>query len=346
MAVPALPVALVDTLNAPRSDNGRYGAAHAGTRDAYRGVPILQKPRWRNEIAAYFYLGGISSGSFLLGMLADTAGGGRRQRLARTAHFVSFATLVPCPFLLIGDLGKKSRFHHMLRIFKPSSPMNLGAWSLTAHGAFATLAAMRELAGEGRLPLIGGLVTLLPKEIISAAGAPSALALGGYSGVLLGTSSIPVWYKSPLLGGLFMASAVSTGVSAVSLASTASGRDAPSERDALVLFSLAAGVAELILFAGYLATSGRAARALLRGREGALMVGALAAIAAGTGLEGAGALVLGPARRLGSLASVAALIGGALLRWAVVLAGRRSATDREGTLEAMSGTNGSPGWGQ
>lgn len=346
MALRELPLVQTDKLNAPQSGNGRYGAAHERTRDAYRDVPILKKPTWKNDIAAYFYLGGISSGAFLLGMLADLAGGERRRRLARTAHYVAFATMVPCPILLIDDLGKPSRFHHMLRIFKPSSPMNLGAWALTGHGAFATLAAMRALAGEGKLPVVGDALALLPQETISAAGAPTALTLGGYTGVLLGTTSTPVWYKSPLLGALFMASAVNTGVSAVRLTSTVTGRDDPSEHEALAPFSLAAGVTELALVAGYLATSGRAAKPLLRGKEGAMMAGSLAATAAASALEGASLLELGPVRQLSTIAAAATLIGGALLRWATVFAGHTSAADREGTLDAMKGSSRAPGWGQ
>src|SRR5438552_11721200 len=98
------------------------GAAHIHSRDAYRDVPILKRPTWNNEVAAYFFFGGVSAGAALIGSLAEVFGGDRRKDLARTAHYVSFATLVLCPPLLIADLGMPGRFHHMLRIFKPSSP--------------------------------------------------------------------------------------------------------------------------------------------------------------------------------------------------------------------------------
>ena len=127
--------------------DGRRGTAYVNPREAYSGVPILAQPTWRHEIAAYFYLGGISSGAFVLGTLARLVGGERRLQLSRTAQYVSFATMLPCAPLLITDLGRPARFHHMLRIFKPSSPMNLGAWTLTAHGAMATVTAARALAG-------------------------------------------------------------------------------------------------------------------------------------------------------------------------------------------------------
>src|SRR5699024_13412 len=141
--------------------------------------------------------------------------------LARTAHVVAFAAAVPCAPLLIDDLGRPSRFHHMLRIVKPSSPMNLGTWTLLVHSGFATLLAAEALAEHDRLPVANDLAKRLPSRALGAAGMLPALTLGGYTGVLLGTTSVPVWSTSPMLGGLFMASGVATGTAAVALASTA-----------------------------------------------------------------------------------------------------------------------------
>jgi hypothetical protein len=135
------------------------GSAHLDPRDAYRDVPILKKPVWNHQISAYFFLGGISAGSAAIGALAEIFGGGRLRKLSRTAHYVSFACFLPCPYFLIDDLGMPRRFHHMLRVFKPQSPMNLGAWVFLVHGGFVTLSMMRALAGEGgQLPIAGGLV--------------------------------------------------------------------------------------------------------------------------------------------------------------------------------------------
>ena len=138
-------------LHQPARGRGTFGAAHANPSDAYAGVPILNAPLWHDEVAVYFYLGGISSGSFVLGALADLSGA-RWRSLAQTAYLVSFAAMLPCPALLIHDLGMPSRFHHMMRIFKPSSPMNLGVWALLAHSGFATLQVVRVLAEMGVLP--------------------------------------------------------------------------------------------------------------------------------------------------------------------------------------------------
>lgn len=328
---------------AVRPEGARRGAARA--RDAYKAVPILQRPTWDNDIAAYFFLGGISSGASVLGALLDIAGGPGRRGLARTARLVSLAALLPCPALLIDDLGRPSRFHHMLRIFKPSSPMNLGSWTLTGHGAFAALLAARSLAETGRLPFVGRLLGVGPERIIAAAGLPTALALGGYTGVLLGTTSIPVWSTSPLLGALFMASALSTGTAATALAAVLASDDQPGDDALLAPFNVALGGAELALLGGYLATSGRAAEPLLRGREGLMLLGAAAASAAAVVLDVIGMRRPKHGRPASALASGAVLVGGACLRWAIVRAGHLSAADREGTLAATKPSREAPGWG-
>jgi formate-dependent nitrite reductase membrane component NrfD len=323
---------------------GAFGAAHADPADAYAGVPILQEPKWHNEVAAYFYLGGISAGAEMLGALADLSGA-RWRPLARTAHVVSFAAMVPCAPLLIADLGRPTRFYHMFRIVKPSSPMNLGTWTLLVHSAFVTLSAASALADEDRLPVAGPLARRLPARPIAAGGLPPALALGGYTGVLIGTTSVPVWSTSPLLGGLFMASAIASGTSAVSLAATVTGRDTDlPDHAALGVIGIATGATELGLVGGYLATSGPAARPLLKGSNGALLLGAVASTALAAALDIAAMALPARQRLLSAAAATATLTGGAMLRWAVIRAGHASATDRDANLESMRATPDNPGW--
>jgi formate-dependent nitrite reductase membrane component NrfD len=326
-----------------RRDSSTHGTAVLDPRDAYRDVPILKKPVWNHEIAAYFFLGGVSAGSAVIGSLAEVFGGEQHKKLAHAAHYVSFATFLPCPPLLIDDLGMPSRFLHMLRVFKPSSPMNLGAWTFAVHGAGATLTVMRMLAADGKLPVFGSVLRFLPERLLAGLGLPSSLLLAGYSGVLLGTTSIPVWHQSQLLGGLFTASAFSTGAAAVNLLSNVTERDG--DQDILAPISLAAGAVELALLAGYFATSGRAAQPYREGLPGKLMGSAVAVMLLSAALRVAS---LGARKRgrtlLGAVSSIATLAGGALLRWAVIKAGRSSAADREGTLHAMRPRKSVPGW--
>lgn len=321
------------------------GAAHLNPADAYRDVPILKQPVWNHEVAAYFFLGGISAGSALIGSLAELLGGKRYRTLARTAHYVSFATFLPCPPLLIDDLGVPSRFHHMLRVFKPASPMNLGAWAFMLHGAGATFTVGRMLAADGKLPVIGFLYRLFPERLLVALGIPSSLTLAGYTGVLLGTTSIPVWNASPLLGALFTAGAFNSGTAAVSLASAIRDSSSDYDHEALGKLSLATGLAELVLLSGYIITLGEAAKPYRDGSPRALLGGATGATVAASLLEGVDAFSRRPNRLIKALSSLLSLAAGAALRWGVVRAGKASSGDREGTLHAMRPRREVPGWG-
>lgn len=334
-----------DMADSPRRQRGQtYGAAHADPSDAYAGVPILNRPLWHDEIAAYFYLGGISSGSFILGALADLSGE-RWRSLAQTAYMVSFAAMLPCAPLLIHDLGNPARFHHMMRIFKPSSPMNLGVWALLAHSGFVTLQTARVLGEGDTLPVLGPLARRLPARALGVVGLLAALTLGGYTGVLLGTTSVPVWSRSPLLGGLFMSSAVASGTAAVALTSLVANRDTSDEHAALAMIGMTAGVSEICLTGGYLATSGDVAGPLRAGPHGALLRGAVVAAVAAVALEFAGTRWHGRQRLCSAMAAGATLAGSAMLRLAVVRAGSDSAGDRDANLSSMRQSARNPGWG-
>jgi formate-dependent nitrite reductase membrane component NrfD len=317
------------------------GAAHLNPRDAYRDVPILKPPTWKNEIAAYFFFGGISGGASVIAALAELVGGRSLQRLAHVAHWVAFLTLLPCPPLLIMDLGVPSRFHHMLRVFKPSSPMNLGSWVLTSHGAMVTLAALRSIAGH--VPVVGPVLRVIPARSVAAAEVPLGLGLSGYTGVLIGTTSTPVWSQSPLLGGLFMASSMSTGAAAVSLAGSIAG-ESQTERDALATISTGSGLVELLLLALYLLTSGRAAKPLLEDGAFGVTVGGAAATGGAVVLEALARRLPVGAGLLTRVAAICTLAGGAALRFSVVHAGHPSANDRDETLRTMAASEQAPGW--
>ncbi|MBV9357006.1 MAG: polysulfide reductase NrfD [Chloroflexi bacterium] len=312
------------------------GTAHRRPADAYRDVPILAQPTWNHEIAAYFYLGGVASGATLLGTLADLVGGSRLSALARTAHVVGLLALLPCPPLLIDDLGRPERFHHMLRVFKPLSPMNVGSWTLTLDGGMAALAALRALGSEASVPWLNGLARRVPLRLVALLGLPPALTLAGYPGVLLGTTSIPAWAESPLLGGLFAASAFVTGTAATSLAGSMTHPFDRPAQDALETIGLCSGLVELALTGGFLATSGPAARPLVEGRGAALTALSVGLTAAGIVL-GAASRNAGHARRpLSALGSLSTLVAGAALRWGVVRAGHASAADRATQLALQS----------
>jgi formate-dependent nitrite reductase membrane component NrfD len=215
----------------------------------------------------------------------------------------------------------------MLRVWKPHSPMNLGAWTLTAYSGTAFLALAREWlrgADESELPAWGPVVDGLVVAVTDTAGVPLATLLAGYTGVLLSATATPAWSKNPWLGPLFSASAVSTGAATVSLGLEWLRDDRG--RGVLEGVDTAAHLAEAVALAGYLSAAGRLAEPLTHGRQAAPFWGAVAGLAASEFLKH-----LAPTgdrgRWLRRAASAVGLAGSFALRWAFVHAGPPSAND-------------------
>ena len=147
-----------------------------GIEGSYYGLPVLKQPVWKWFIATYLYTGGLAGGASALGTMAQLLGGRRLRPLVRRTRVIAAVALVGSAGLLIADLGKPQRFLNMLRVVRPTSPMNVGTWILSASGAAGVLAALLaeaspalELLGDGA-GVVAGLF---------------AAPLAGYTAVLL-----------------------------------------------------------------------------------------------------------------------------------------------------------------
>jgi Polysulphide reductase, NrfD len=203
-----------------------------------------------------------------------------------------------------------------MRIFKPRSPMNMGAWCLVAFSGTGALAVGCDLIGRPKAARgLGALTSLFGSY------------LGSYTGVLLACTAVPVWSRSrTILGPAFVATATATGAAATRLVLVACGlpHGHPTRR-ALGTIETAAMVTELSISAlGERRLGDAAAEALRRGRAGNYFRTAKSLVALGLSLR----LV---ARRTGprehELASFMYLAAGLAFRFAWVYAGRASATD-------------------
>jgi formate-dependent nitrite reductase membrane component NrfD len=300
----------------------------------YDNVPMLKQPKWGWEIAVYFFCEGVSAGSYLLATLAELFGKGRFRRLTRAGYLTSFATLLPCPPLLIADLGRPARFHHMLRVVKPTSPMNLGAWALSGYGAAVVANTALQIDSDTN--------AMVPAST-GALGLPFALTMLSYPGVLLATTSTPVWSKSRFLGALMATSSVSTGAAATSLALALSADGDLTSQKALAKIQTTAHIAESAALVAYVVSEGEAARPLLkREYKWHFWVGAV-----GVGLVVPSLI----ARRSNSrtarvIGSALTLFGGLALKWAITHAGKKSAVDNRTAREATRPSKSAPGWSQ
>ncbi|MCW2599681.1 MAG: polysulfide reductase NrfD [Frankiales bacterium] len=175
---------------------------------SYYGRPVLKPPVWEWKIAAYLFTGGLSAGSAVLGAGAELTG---RPALRRAGWLSALASLLASTYFLVSDLGRPERFHHMLRVAKPTSPMSVGTWVLTAYAPGVGIAAMRELVPtRWRTTLPGRLVrrAARPAGLAAAALAP---AVASYPAVLLSQTAAPAWHEARReLPFLFTGSAAAT----------------------------------------------------------------------------------------------------------------------------------------
>ena len=176
---------------------------------SYYGRPILKHPVWEWKIAAYLFAGGLSAGSAMLAAGADVTG---RQALRRWSRLGALGSIAASMYFLVADLGRPERFHHMLRVAKPSSPMSVGTWILTAYGPGAGLAGAAELMpGWLRRTWLGRLIRWLarPAGIWAAGTAPG---VASYTAVLLSHTAVPAWHEAhPYLPFVFTGSAAASG---------------------------------------------------------------------------------------------------------------------------------------
>ncbi len=305
--------------------------------NGYYDVPFLKQPTWDWRIAAYFFLESVSAGSFLMASISDVTAPGRHPNIRRAGYYLALGAFLPCPPLLISDLGRPERFHHMLRILKPTSPMSHGSWSLVAYsapmGVLATEQLLRELHG---LPEIARTVArLVPTRVLGSAGIPCALMLATYPGVLLSTTSNPLWSRTHLLGALFAASAVHAGASSVALALRDAHTD---ERARIERIEKIAAVAEGLALAAVLAATGAQAKPLLRGRYSRLFL--FGAVGAGIALPFLLKILAPKSGRIGRIARIASsalsLAGSLALKLAFTYAGRDAAHDARASHRAAA----------
>ena len=193
-------------------------------------APPIKPATWEWYIPIYFWTGGISAGAWVAAAAEDAAGE-RDRALIRAARYLSAGTLAVGTVLLIVDLGRPERFHHMLRLVRVRSAMSQGVWGLTAFGGFVGLATLLQAAEDGWLGRRRRLARLSRGGFgrgLHLAGLPAALFVGSYTGVLLSSTSIPSWARrTGVLGPLFLASALSSGTAAVAAALELTGRGRP-----------------------------------------------------------------------------------------------------------------------
>jgi hypothetical protein len=299
----------------------------ASPQSGYYGVPLLKEPQWKPEVPIYFFVGGAAGASAVIANMANWMGDDRE--LVRSARWIAAGGGALSSALLIKDLGMPSRFLNMLRVFKPQSPMSMGAWTLSAFSSFAAAAAFANAMRERLAPSIA---IRLIENAAGALAAATGLVMSSYTGVLIGATVIPVWNEN--VGTLpqhFAASGLNSAVSLLELL----GHDDSRALNLLGISASSYEVAEGLLLER---KRNRINEPLHKGWSGAM-------VRAGGVLSGPVPLALRLAYamsgniKLRRAAAWSSIAGSLLTRFGWVQAGRASAQDHRIPLELLGSTS-------
>lgn len=153
---------------------------------------------------------GIASSSFMAAFLINKLSGGKQGHLFRLAVYTGVVFALIGVTLLLSHLGHLWWFWHMFVGVRPESVLSLGGWILSGWLTVAGIMAVLWIAKSFLKGLAGLAEKLTP--ILSWIGFGLSILLVSYGGVLVATSSQPLWANTLLLPSLFIGSAMCTGL--------------------------------------------------------------------------------------------------------------------------------------
>src|SRR5277367_519826 len=238
----------------------------------YAHLPVTKVPGWHGLIAWDALLNGMATGLFMAAAVSELAAPAVFTPVAKVAYPVALVLLLIDLALLVTDLGDPLRFHHMLRVFKPRSPMSVGTWCLVIFSLPLTAAAALSLLSEmgidfERARIVAVVVGLLP-----------GFGSAAYKGVLLSTNAQPGWKDARWMGGYLTNSALMMGCAELLVLSALMGQTQATAilRTAFIVLLVLNAIPLALLFRNLQPTHAR-----LYAREQQWRVGALI-FAAGT----------------------------------------------------------------
>jgi len=204
--------------SAPPNPLAKTSLPQQGSDAGYENMPVTKAPGWHGIIAWDALFNGMAMGLFLVAAVSELAAPAIFAPVAKVAYPIALLILLVDLVLLVLDLGDSLRFHHMLRVFKPGSPMSLGTWCLTIFSLPLTAAAALSLLAEFGIDFERARIFAVVLGLLPGFGAAA------YKGVLLSTNAQPGWQDARWLGGYLTNSAVLMGCAELGVLSAAMGR--------------------------------------------------------------------------------------------------------------------------
>ena len=152
-------------------------------------------------IAIYFYLTGLSAGSFIISTLSYGFGFERFKPLGKIGVVLATLLLMAAPMFLLAHAGQKFRVWHLFVYLRFTSPITWGSYLLVLYPINCIIYAFFMFRGQKRLTRTFGLI-----------GIPLALSVHGYTGFILAFGKARPLWNSSIMPFLFLVSAIVSGI--------------------------------------------------------------------------------------------------------------------------------------
>lgn len=190
-------------------------------------------------ISIYFYLTGLSAGSFILSSLRYVFGFEKFKPLAKPGVILAAILLVMAPIALLIHSGHPMRAWHLFIFINPTSPLSWGSFLLTIYPIVCIIYAYFMFKENSKMAKIMGII-----------GIPSAIAVHGYTGFVLAVAKARALWATPIMPLLFLVSAMISGIALMMVVCAVQGYFFTKERkiNSELLFTLGNMLIWIIIF--------------------------------------------------------------------------------------------------
>lgn len=197
-------------------------------------------------IAIYFYLTGLSAGSFIMSTLSYGFGLVQFKPLGKTGVVLATILLVMAPMALLIHVGQPLKAWHLFAYINLTSPISWGSFLLTLYPINCIIYGYFMFTGNMKLTKIFGLI-----------GIPLAIMVHGYTGFILALAKARALWNTALMPILFLVSAMVSGIAMMILVALIKDRFFSKERQYNIplLNALATMLAGVIVFDLFLVLS-------------------------------------------------------------------------------------------
>jgi tetrathionate reductase subunit C len=164
-------------------------------------------------IAIYFYLTGLSAGSFIISTLAYGFGFEKFKPLGKVGVVIATLLLVAAPMFLLLHSGRPLRAWHLFVYLNGTSPISWGSFLLTIYPINCVIYGFFMFRGNAKLTKIFGRI-----------GIPLALMVHGYTGFILSFAKAHALWRTSLMPILFLTSAMVSGIAMMMLVTIIKGK--------------------------------------------------------------------------------------------------------------------------